>query len=233
MGPVLVMSGAFPAPKELDLSPFALCVTDGAYLEAERSAFCEMPDLPPEVHLVENVRARQVRKLYLANMMHTAAAYLGERKGYRTIGQCYSDGEVRREVTAAFQEAEAGVLAEYAFDPAEHAAWRTSILGKMDVPVEDLTVRITSNSWKKLGRTERLLGPALLCAKHGVPYRHLTDLAAAAFTSHQQTGNCPHCFARKNGIWKAMQSVCGLTDESSRERLLQQRIAQAYFLLQA
>lgn len=226
----LVMSAAYPAPQAQDLSRFALCVTDGGYLEVEQAALCGEVALPPELHLVDNVDARRIRKLYLGNMLHAAAAYLGLQKGYTSIAQCYRDREIRAEVTAAFQEAEAGVLATYSFDPQEHAVWRTAMLAKLDTPSADSVLRVTANTWQKLHREERLVGPALLCAQHEISSLHLAHLIAAAFSCHQQEGDCPHCLAVKNGIKRAAEMVCGFTGTPA-EQCLARQIARTFTLV--
>jgi mannitol-1-phosphate 5-dehydrogenase len=145
---------------------------------ASRGPLPDVPGLRP----VANMRAEETRKLYTYNMCHAALAYLGSLRGYDLTVDCLADPCVRGEVEAALDEISRALQAEYGFSADEMARWNAGVIAQTDNPtLNDRVVRHGADPRRKLKRSDRLVGPALLARAHGIPPVHLARAIAAAF----------------------------------------------------
>ncbi len=109
-------------------------------------------------------------KLFLHNMGHAVAAYLGMNKGYEYIWQAMNDHEIANTVKEAMLASASALAAEHqkplkeVFDYANYLMFRfkNRYLG-------DTTQRVGRDPERKLAPDDRLLGAIKLCEKHGQP----------------------------------------------------------------
>ncbi len=140
-----------------------------------------LPDVPG-LRPVNDMRAEETRKLYTYNMCHAALAYLGSLRGHDLTVDCLADPWVRAESEGALDEVSRGLQAEHGFSADEMARWNEGVIAQTDNPtLGDRVARHGADPRRKLKRSDRLVGPALLARRHGIPPVHLARAIAAAF----------------------------------------------------
>ncbi len=176
----------------------------------------EVPSVPG-LCPVDDMRAQEKRKLYTYNTFHAALAYLGALRGHEMIAACMADCGVRADAAAALGEAGRALQAEYGFAPYEMACWVLDVIRHTDNPVLGDTVRrYGADPRRKLGREDRLVGPALLARKHGMPHTHLARAIAAALHFHPADDpGARHVRQQLEGLstHEAVRALCGLGDD--------------------
>ncbi len=157
-----------------------------------RGALPAIPSLNPVV----NIGAYVDRKLFIHNMGHAASAYLGFQNNPDLvfIWQALEIPKVLAGVERAMKQSAAALLAEYpavftaeALD--EHIAdllyrFRNRALG-------DTIFRVGRDLNRKLDKSDRLLGAALLAEKHALPWDGIEVVVVAAvnFRGTDESGN--------------------------------------------
>lgn len=167
---VMVLSAALPTAG-ISEDKFQVTVTKDPHLEIDGVAYKGEKPVVAAVTYVENAEARIYRKVYVGNMRHCMAAYMGSFKGYQYIDESQHDPEIRFSIQNAFKEAHSAINRKYQLDPLEDIQWVKYMDEKLDAHVKDDISRVTANSEKKLGFNERFVGPAKLCMEGGIlPY---------------------------------------------------------------
>lgn len=144
-------------------------------------------------------------KLYTFNAAHAAAAYLGDLKGYRFVHAAVRDPEIRPVVAAIARAGRAGVLARYGKAASLTTPTPGEVLRRLgNAALDDSVARVARDPLRKLGRTERLVGPAVLAAEAGLCTAASTLAMAAALR-----------YTRVRGVSAApaqalIRDVCGL-----------------------
>jgi mannitol-1-phosphate 5-dehydrogenase len=204
-------------PAELHRHEPLLVWTNGyPELPVDRQGFKgEIPQVPG-LRLVDDMRAEETRKLYTYNTFQAALAYLGASRGYDLAIECASDPEVRSEAEGVLDEASQALQAEYAFSVGEMAGWVMDVMTKSTNPaLGDTVKRLAADPRRKLGREDRLIGPALLARKHGVESKHLAR-AIAAGLRYNDPDDPGAVYVQQRiatlGLSAAVREVCGLTD---------------------
>ena len=173
---------ADPPAAEREREPLLVWTNGLAQFPVDGRAFRgPLPDVPG-LRPVNDMRAEETRKLYTYNMCHAALAYLGSLRGYELTVDCLADPWVRNEAEAALDEISRALQAEYGFAPDEMARWNAGVIAQTDNPtLGDRVARHGADPRRKLKRSDRLVGPALLARAHGIPPVHLVRAIAAAF----------------------------------------------------
>ena len=149
--------------------------------------------LPPIRGLipVEDYGAWYRRKLYRYSAGHATAAYLGHLKGHQYVHAAIRDPEIRAAVRAAMLEGQAGLRAAYGDRVAGDGSEIEAIMRRIDnAGVADTVRRVGRDPRRKLAPEDRLIGPASLALRAGVPPTALARAAAAAlcFWDPEDTG---------------------------------------------
>lgn len=138
------------------------------------------PPRLPGANFVHDLRPYLERKLFTVNTGHAALAYLGYRAGCRFVHEAMALPAVRAVVTGALQESGAGLVARHQLDPVVHSAYIAQVLERFANPLlPDEVVRVGRSPLRKLGRDDRLVGPACLALEAGVKPDHLARVIAA------------------------------------------------------
>ena len=204
-------------------------VTNGfPYMPVNRHAFRgPIPELPM-LRPIENIEAEETRKYFTYNMVHAVYAYAGFMKGYTGVLEAASDPTVKREAEGALLEACNALEAEYGFAASEMEAWRRDVFSNLRNPlIEDTLERVGRDPKRKLGREERLVGPALLCKRHGLPFRYIaTAIARALFFVPENDPGAREVQAllRKEGVIGALSSLAGLELDSEISLLVKRTV---------
>ncbi|GAB2842450.1 mannitol-1-phosphate 5-dehydrogenase [Microbacterium insulae] len=147
----------------------------------ERPPFGDMPPNVPGAHFVDDLAPYIERKLFTVNTGHATTAYFGARAGIDTIAGALSDAAIAASVEAALEETSALLAAKHGLDPAELAAYRSTILGRFrNAALPDTVWRVGRQPLRKLSRHERFVGPAAEAAELGLPVDALVEAIRAA-----------------------------------------------------
>lgn len=147
----------------------------------ERPPFGDMPPNVPGAHFVDDLAPYIERKLFTVNTGHATTAYFGARAGIDTIAGALADPAIAASVEAALEETSALLAAKHGLDPAELAAYRSTILGRFrNAALPDTVWRVGRQPLRKLSRHERFVGPAAEAAELGLPVDALVEAIRAA-----------------------------------------------------
>ncbi|KAK7024930.1 mannitol dehydrogenase domain-containing protein [Favolaschia claudopus] len=136
------------------------------------------------MRLADNLKPYNERKLFTLNTGHAITAYLGHLKGHATIADSIADEEILVCVRGALLK-ESGVALckrhpEY-FNEEQHAEYVEKIIKRFEnAAVKDDVVRVGRQPLRKLGKEDRLVGPARMCVEYGIDVRFLATGIAAA-----------------------------------------------------
>ena len=109
-------------------------------------------------------------KLFLHNMGHAVAAYLGMNKGYEYIWQAMNDFEIANTVKEAMYSSASALAEEHGKDMNEVKAYADDLMFRFkNKYLGDTTKRVGRDTERKLMPDDRLLGAVKLCNKHKKP----------------------------------------------------------------
>ena len=212
-----ILRTGMPANEEVLLhEPLALRMQDWWTLPLDKDAFV---GLVPEVYGFRprsNFSHELIRKIYTFNGTNGPIAYIGWANGYRLL----------HESALAFpaffneiqEESAFGLIREFHLDEQEQRAFMALALKKYTDPaLNDRVERNAADTRRKLGKEERLVGPALLCLKHGkTPDAYAKAIAAAYYYTGSDDEGTREVQATidRDGIEKAIQKYSAI-DEST------------------
>ncbi len=156
-----------------------------------RGALPDIPTLKP----VDDIGAYVDRKLYIHNMGHAAVAYLGYAcdPSLAFIWQALEIPGVALGAERAMRQSAAALLAEYpaVFTRENLDAHVADLLYRFrNRALGDTIFRVGRDLERKLDKSDRLLGAALLAEKHGLPWDAIGAAvrAAVAFRRTDESG---------------------------------------------
>lgn len=196
--------------------PLALRMQDWWTLPLDKDAFIgPIPEVKGFIPRA-NFSNELIRKLYTNNGTNGAIAYIGWANGYKILHEsalAYQDFFKEIQEEAAF-----GLINEFGFDEKEHREFMALAMKKYTDPtLNDQIERNANDSKRKLGKEERLTGPAILCLRHGrKPTAYAKAIAAAYYyngSNDQGTGEVQETI-NHFGIEKAIIKFSSI-DESS------------------
>jgi mannitol-1-phosphate 5-dehydrogenase len=212
---VVIRMVADPPPDVRAAEPLLIWTNGTGEFPVDRRAFKgplpEVPGLEP----AENMRAEETRKLYSYNMCHAAVAYLGARHGYASAVDCLADPQVRADVEGALRESGGALSAEFGYPAELMAEWAAEVLRRVANPaLNDQVARLGQDPRRKLRRSDRLVGPALLARKHGIQPVHLARAIAAGLL-YRNPADPGAVWVQERvaalGVTGALREVCELT----------------------
>jgi mannitol-1-phosphate 5-dehydrogenase len=233
----LAFRGGFtPTAEQLAEDPEAICASDYPELPVDRDAF--RGSFPQEVNgllPLDKMDERLKAKLWTANMQAGAIGSMGKAKGYHLYNEAAADEQIQKFAERCYEEALYGI--EHLF----HMSKEDYALGsRKKVPLAPgAKARVTTDVIdrqmfglnRKLGREERLIGPAMACLEGGrLPY-FLAKAAAYAFDFDNPADPASVevlAYVREQGIEKAVSKYCGLSLQNDKERILHQLICGHY-----
>lgn len=157
---------------------------DGNILRVCVEPFCELPvdrdGFVGEIPLISNMTPFSPfefyiqRKLYIHNMGHAIAAYLGQIMGYRYIWEAIGDPVIRKITHAAMNESALALSRESGMEPNAIHTYVEDLINRFgNRQLSDTVERVGRDLPRKLAPNDRLLGAFSLCIKHGVIPRNI------------------------------------------------------------
>ncbi len=233
----LAFRGGFtPTAEQLEKDSEAVCSSDYPELPVEQSAFRgDFPKDVPGLLPLDRMDERLKIKLWTANMQGGAIGSMGKAMGYRFYNQALEDEKIKKFGKKCYEEALYGILHMFHMSEEEFKKGERKkiplVPGAKSRKTTDLIDRQMLGLKRKLGREERLIGPAMACMQSGrLPY-FLAKAVAYAFDFNISTD--PDSvevlqYVKRQGIQKAVMYYCQLNPESAEERMLCQLICGHY-----
>ncbi len=179
------------------------------------------------VELVAGLDLYRKRKLWLVNGLHAAGAFLGWHAGHRTVARAVSDPSIRKRLQE-IAGAMAAVLSAQMEDWTEEelADYGRFNLQRFETStLVDPIRRVARNPLRKLGPSERLVGPAREAVRQGLPSGALCDaiVAGLSLDDNRVEGMGELRQALASGGW---QSVVNLEEsDQALAEMLENRMA--------
>lgn len=194
-----------------------ICVEEYAELPVDKDGF------KGEIPTISNMLPSRPfafyiqRKLFIHNLGHVIAAYLGSLKGYAFIWQSIADPFIRLAVLRAMQDSakalskEHGIPLHIILDHVDDLIYRfgNKLLG-------DTVARVGNDVSRKLSPNDRLVGAANLCLNHGInPAGMCLGIAAAMKFNGFGNGNKGvNDILTKEGPEAVLKKICGISEDS-------------------
>jgi mannitol-1-phosphate 5-dehydrogenase len=162
--------------------PLLAVAEDYPVLPVDASGFVGEIPAVPAFRTVENFPAYVERKLFVHNLGHAAAAYLGYQAGSRFVHEAMVVPEVRSVVEGAMTESSEALIRKHGLDRAEMQEHCSYLQRRFANPALNDTVRrVARDPVRKLRPDDRLIGAALTCLDWDVEPEHIVRAIAAAF----------------------------------------------------
>lgn len=169
------------------------------------------------VTYVEGLAPYIERKLFTVNTGHAVSAYLGHHLGYGTVQEAIADPSVSETLRGVWEETGELLVRKHGFDPRDHRKYVGEIRHRFQNPhLTDPVTRVGRSPIRKLGREERLLGPALQLMDRGIQPDHLAVGIAAALRFENPAD--PEAvelqrILQGEGVAGALDTIAGLSPE--------------------
>ncbi len=217
-----------PTAEQRAADPLAVQAQDYWELQIDAAALAE--PLPPIGGLksVPNFRAALERKLFTYNAGNAAIAYLGVLRGHHYLSEAATDPMILEVAQGVYQESGAAICARHGYTAEEQAAFAQASLRKyQDATIVDPLERNVRDPLRKLGRHDRLIGPACLALEYGIrPYYLALAIGAALKYANPQDPSAPrlqHMLAT-DGLDAVLRTVCEIEPDSELAKLVKQRL---------
>lgn len=178
-------------------------------------------------HYTDNLQKFLERKLYVINCGHATAGYLGYQKGMDSVYDVFVDPELVAEVREAMEEAAALILDKYDFTEEEMKEYTDFGVRRYQTKGVDYPVSmVTRSPIRKLGSTDRLVGPCTQCEERGMKNDALIRSIARVLLLDNDDEQAVELqeYIRKNGAEKALEHYSGIAPGS----VLSGKILSAY-----
>jgi mannitol-1-phosphate 5-dehydrogenase len=236
--------------KMVPLTPKAVLETDPLCLFAEEynelivDKYGFKGPLPAisTLNAVENIRAYVDRKLFIHNLGHAAVAYLGFCLSPDThyIWQALELPGVFERTRRAMRESAAALAREYPDDLSPDAleAHIEDLLRRFaNKALGDTIYRVGRDLYRKLARDDRLIGAALLAARHKLPFGTIAEVirAATSFRAVDEEGRLFPADAEfimkevPKGLAGILRDVCGLRESEALDRNVVEEIDKCFY----
>lgn len=228
-----------PIMKKEDLDKDPLWVFAEAYnrLILDRRGFKNsIPDIDA-IKPVENITAYVDRKLFIHNMGHATTAYFGyqENPKFMYIWEALEVSGIFQRVKKAMEESKEALHREYPEDLS---------LEDLDRHIEDLLYRFQNRAlgdtifrvgrdlYRKLGKSDRIVGSMLLAKKHNLPCEKIAQsyVAGCSFRAGDEKGELfpgDKDFSRKEwpkGIEGILKDVSDLSEKDPLEQAVMEEV---------
>ncbi|MFD1136353.1 mannitol-1-phosphate 5-dehydrogenase [Paenibacillus urinalis] len=193
------------------------------WIVEEPSLKGETPHIPG-MKLTDNLLAYVQRKLFTLNTGHAITAYLGFLAGTDTIEESINNEAIREVVRQAMEESGEALIKKHGFDKDEHYTYIDKIENRFKNPyIRDEVIRVGREPLRKLGRNDRLVGPANMAIEYRLPHEGLlTGIAAALHYDNPQDPQSLELqsLIKSKGIEAAITEVTGIASGSEDHQVI-------------
>ncbi len=162
--------------------PLGVLVSDYPQMTVDIGAFRGEAPLSPLMRQSRNIEAEVYRKMFTVNTAYATVAYLGAHKGYSYVSDALADERIACAVRGVLEESAVGLMGEYGYSREDMQNWNQRVYALIDNPLLLYTLTsLGTDAPRKVGPQDRLVGPALLCLKHGGHPKLLASVIANAY----------------------------------------------------
>ncbi len=180
---------------DLEQDPLQVFAEEYETLILDKKGFRAPMPAVEGLHPVDNIGAYVDRKLFIHNLGHAAAAYLGyqAQPSVELLADALLLPGIEEKVRAAMGQAADALAAEYpdAYTPSDLTEHIADLLGRFkNRALGDTVHRVGRDLFRKLDREDRIVGAMLLCAKRGLPFGAIAEVyrAALSFAAPDESG---------------------------------------------
>ncbi len=231
--------GGYPSsPEMLAQDPLAVAASDYPELPVDQDAF--RGPVPEGINflMLNRMSDRLNCKIWTANVRGAVAAAIAKHKGYEFIEQSNEDEYIQKCSRLGHEEAVFGAMSKFGFTEEEfmRGARRDTRASAADEQkskkTSDTVNRQLFGLKRKLGRTDRLAGPALAALEFGrVPF-YLSKATALAFSfNNPEDPDSVEIlsYVKEQGIEKAVEKYCELDLSNDVDNRFYQMVVAAYY----
>lgn len=221
----MVLRSTIEPPADLkERDPLALTAQDLWEMPADKEAFVrpipEIIGLAPK----EKFQGGLVRKLFTYNAINAVISYVGRLRGYELLSDAANDPELEALARQAYEEVAPALCHKYGFDPDDQRRFAESAIAKYQKrEIVDPIERNTRDPIRKLGRNDRLVGPACLALEYGTRPAALSKAIAAALRYDYPDDPAAvrlQQMIRDGGLAAALRQVCGIEPDGALGKLI-------------
>ena len=215
----MVMRSVIEPTTEMRIKdPLSLKAQDMWRLPADGAAFVGPPPAVFGLVPTDNFEGGLIRKLFTYNALNAMIAYLGFLKGYKLLSEAANDPELLKTALIANEESGEALCQKYGFLPEEQRQFGEAAIAKYQKQeIVDPIERNARDPLRKLGRNDRLVGPACLAIECGISPRALSIGIGAALHYYNEadpTAVRLQSMLRDQGPVDVIRTVCGLDANS-------------------
>ncbi len=186
----------------------------------DRIAFLGGGPVPEGLELVDNLPARLERKLFMHNTGHATCGYLGHLRGYEWMCDAVVDPWIEQVTRGAMIESGQALIRKHGFTPESIAAYREDFFPRVAArAISDPVARVIRSPRRKIGRHERLIGPACMALEYGIEPRCLALGIAALLRYHapdDTESEDLQAMLRERGLEDTLRFVAGVDPSAQR-----------------
>lgn len=158
-------------------------IADYNELAVEQNNLADTNELPiAGAKYTDNLQKFLQRKLYIVNCGHAFAGYIGYINGYTSAREVFLQPEFEKQIREAMLESANFIEAAYDFSHEEMLEYVDFAVKRYQAEGVDYAVSmVTRSPIRKLGSTDRMVGPCVECEKRGYPNEMLLKGIAMIF----------------------------------------------------
>lgn len=162
----------------------------------------------------DNLQKFLERKLYVINCGHAWAGYVGYIHGYDSVYDVFMTPALVDEIRKAMQESAMLISRKYDFSEEEMLEYVDFGIKRYQTRGVDYTVTmVTRSPIRKLGATDRLVGPCVQCAERGLDNEYLLKgIAMILLLDRDDDAEAVELqqYIRENGVSEAIEHYTGI-----------------------
>lgn len=155
------------------------------------------------------------RKLYTYNAASCVIAYLGWKKGYSNYADAANDEEILELLDKNYEVTNKVLCKEFGYEEADQREFAALSKAKFcDRTIVDTVARNARDPQRKLGASERIIGPIKLLHKYGEDASVLEQTAAAAILYDNEGEDAWRAIKAEKTNEEILTDICGLEKDS-------------------
>ena len=203
--------------------PLSLKAQDWWELPIDKDAIKEpLPEITG-LKFIGNFKNALQRKLFTYNATNAVVCYLGYLKGYEYLADAAHDPEIIEITRRSWAESNPAIVRQLGYTEEEQQAFAEAALGKYQKrEIIDPIERNARDPIRKLGRHDRLVGPACMALESGIlPEVYAYVIAAALRYDYPDDPRAQTLqrLLREEGVSGVLESVCGLPPDHELHKL--------------
>ena len=184
----------------------------------------------PEVtgmKFIENFANALQRKLFTYNATNAVVCYLGYLKGHELLADAALDEEIIGITHRSWNESNPAIVKLLGYTDDEQKEFAEAAMGKYQKrEIVDPIERNARDPLRKLGRNDRLVGPACMAMEAGInPEVYAYVIAAALYYDHPDDPRAQTLqqMIREKGVAAVLETVCGLPAGNELHKMILKR----------